>query len=155
MMEKLFWCALLKWYLQSTLNFNYCNIFKFCSMVGKLRPGYTRLAISICPWSMRRNIENVLIIIKLLLAHFLYFFSENVSKWSNIHILNLLAHDLEFSSVKKHVDYIVKYFRNNQYASARRWSISCHAPGHSIEHHTKLFEVLYKQLTNSLPNSWS
>ncbi len=33
------------------------------------------------------------------------------------HILNLLAHDLEIGNW--HVVYIVKYFRNNHYASAR------------------------------------
>ncbi len=35
------------------------------------------------------------------------------------HILNLLAHDLEIGNIKEHVVYIVKYFRNNYYASAR------------------------------------
>ena len=35
------------------------------------------------------------------------------------HILNLLAHDLEIGNIKEHVVYVVKYFRNNHYASAR------------------------------------
>lgn len=35
------------------------------------------------------------------------------------HILNMLAHDLEVPNVKDHVVYVVKYFRNNHYASAR------------------------------------
>ncbi|XP_066983751.1 uncharacterized protein [Macrobrachium rosenbergii] len=34
-------------------------------------------------------------------------------------ILNLLARDLEIGNIKEHVVYIVKYFRNNHYASAR------------------------------------
>ncbi|XP_076038547.1 uncharacterized protein LOC143023811 [Oratosquilla oratoria] len=35
------------------------------------------------------------------------------------HILNLLAHDLEIDNIKEHVVNIVKYFRDNHYASAR------------------------------------
>ncbi len=35
------------------------------------------------------------------------------------HILNLQAHDLEIGNIKEDVVYIVKYFRNNHYASAR------------------------------------
>ncbi len=35
------------------------------------------------------------------------------------HILNLLAHDPEIGNIKEHVVYMVKYFRNNHYVSAR------------------------------------